>query len=518
MQLCLSITSLTGCFHGLAPGGEPEWPPAPFRVFQALVAAAAAEGPGPEWARATFGWLERQAPPKIIAPRPHHGRAYLQWVPHNHADLAATAVVRGTEPTLTAAMAAHRTAKTVQPTWVGEGAKVHYVWSIDPPSQAEASQHVGVLALIAQRLTVLGRGIDLVMGSVRLLGDAELEQLPGQRWCPGSTGPASSLRVPVCGTFQGLLDRHRTETTRLQPGLLRPVGRSAPCRTLNYTAQHAAATRPYAAFVFRPVEPRSTAWQAFPLQEAVSVAGMLRHAAIEAALADPADWRDADWARSFVAGHGPRERPESFPRFSYLPLPSIGHTRADRLIRRALVAESGQSTGQTGQSAAWISAALSGARLQPADPRASCAIIEPVQGQALREDSVFRRYLGAGGHDSDWVSVTPVILPGYDDGKPAKRRRLLARCLEHAGLSVSKMECSRWPHGAGMFRRPSYLQGLPGLHLRLRNSEPIGGPVALGAGRHCGLGVFAAVAPSQGRAWAAPGADRERTALVDSAA
>lgn len=54
---------------------------------------------------------------------------------------------------------------------------------------------------------------------------------------------------------------------------------------------------------------------------------------------------------------------------------------------------------------------------------------------------------------------------------------------------------SFWPGGelALAFRRPDYLRNnhWSVYHVRLRWKQPINGPLALGAGRHCGLGVFA---------------------------
>ena len=41
------------------------------------------------------------------------------------------------------------------------------------------------------------------------------------------------------------------------------------------------------------------------------------------------------------------------------------------------------------------------------------------------------------------------------------------------------------------FKRPEYLGHLPAWHVRIVFRSPTSGPVALGAGRHCGLGVFA---------------------------
>ena len=103
-----------------------------------------------------------------------------------------------------------------------------------------------------------------------------------------------------------------------------------------------------------------------------------------------------------------------------------------------------------------------------------------------------------------WVSITPVILPGYDDNKPVKRERLLMDCLRHAGIdpsAVISIESRRaaWrPRGAGMpmsphsaYVRPNYLRGLPACHVRVTFKALQAGPLSLGAGRHIGLGVCA---------------------------
>lgn len=73
-----------------------------------------------------------------------------------------------------------------------------------------------------------------------------------------------------------------------------------------------------------------------------------------------------------------------------------------------------------------------------------------------------------------WTSVTPVMLPGYDDRKAVKRERLLMECIEHAWIDPAAVEhnesratgwptCSGWvpslPHRA--FKWPAYLNQLP---------------------------------------------------------
>ena len=39
--------------------------------------------------------------------------------------------------------------------------------------------------------------------------------------------------------------------------------------------------------------------------------------------------------------------------------------------------------------------------------------------------------------------------------------------------------------------RPNHLDGLTAVHMRLSFEHPVEGPMAVGAGRHCGFGLFA---------------------------
>ena len=62
---CLTVRFLdpVPTFHGRGDGSEPEWPPSPLRLFQALVAASAARWPGShfgDYAAPALKWLEAQ--------------------------------------------------------------------------------------------------------------------------------------------------------------------------------------------------------------------------------------------------------------------------------------------------------------------------------------------------------------------------------------------------------------------------------------------------------------------------
>ena len=78
----------TARFHGMHQG-TPEWPPAPARVFQALVAGVAQGHVLAEEPAAALQWLERLGPPLIAAPLRTVGQAVSLYVPNNDADALA---------------------------------------------------------------------------------------------------------------------------------------------------------------------------------------------------------------------------------------------------------------------------------------------------------------------------------------------------------------------------------------------------------------------------------------------
>lgn len=101
-----------------------------------------------------------------------------------------------------------------------------------------------------------------------------------------------------------------------------------------------------------------------------------------------------------------------------------------------------------------------------------------------------------------WSTVTPVVWPGHDDHDARKSEGILRKAFVQAGVSpelVATIEDLDWrPVGfrAGLelahrYRTPDKIEGRQ-YHVRVRFPHPIRGPLAIGAGRYRGLGVFAA--------------------------
>lgn len=520
-HLLISVTFLQRTCHarlGKEDAAANEWPPSPLRLFQAMVAGAAARWAGDDGSTraaltaeapvAALKWLENlctATPPTILAPRSVTGQAVPRYVPNNSADLVAARWARGD----VLATFEDRTKKVFRPTHLLDGDTVYYLWPLDETSEREARQHEPLLAGAAHCIVALGWGIDAAIGDARVVDATHADALSGERWEPGRI-ETPGLRLPVSGTLDALMTKHAAFLNRLKDGVFHPVPPLLVFATSAYRRATDLPPRPFAAFILRPLD-KDVGYASFRLERAACVAAMLRHAACEAAQndLDPAGWRSEEWSLRFVAGHGPagapkrRDKADAHPRFSYLPLPTIGHAYADGLIRRAIIAE---PFGGDGRSARWAEQRLAGAALMDED-RGLVARLETVEPDEAEFGRVFRLF--AARRDSEaavaWTSVTPVILPGYDDNKPAKRERLLLDCLRHAGIDLASVESlesrpAAWPvRGGGApallhsaYRRPKYLQHLPTCHVRLRFRAPVAGPIALGAGRHCGLGVCAA--------------------------
>jgi CRISPR-associated protein Csb2 len=70
-------------------------------------------------------------------------------------------------------------------------------------------------------------------------------------------------------------------------------------------------------------------------------------------------------------------------------------------------------------------------------------------------------------------------------------------CIEQAGIPLEpiadlEVQTAPWLGVSGRsFKRPRQLEKLPSCHVRLYFKKPVAGPLALGAGRHRGLGIMA---------------------------
>jgi CRISPR-associated protein Csb2 len=483
-------------FHGRSDGGEPEWPPSPLRLFQALVAAAAARWRGSEFAdraQSALKWFEARNPAIVAHAIRSERTAYRTYVPHNAGDLMTAAWKRGD---IDASMATHRIEKDIRATRLivpeGEFGTIRYLYPLpndDPAFDAIKT----VLADTARSVSHLGWGIDMVVADASIISGDEASKLAGERWFPAQRGNPR-LRVPRAGTLDGLIRKHTAFLNRIGPNGFQPVPPLSEFDVVSYRTSSAPIPRPYAVFELRNDDGSRFG---YPQNKLIHLAGMVRHLAIRSMTDSPPGGVPDDWVRTYVAGHAVPGRADH-RQFSYLPLPSIGHFHTDPSVRRVMIAAAVGDERLLNR----LATRMAGQQLEPTP---ETKLRDPPILVRCRGDKVTDFYTSEA---KTWASVTPVILPGHDDRKPDKTRRLIEKALLQSGTdqacefewsSISHFPKSLTAHKYDRnkrrigYIRPDHLLNQTAVHLRLEFEYPVAGPLAIGSGRHCGLGLFARV-------------------------
>jgi CRISPR-associated protein Csb2 len=390
------------------------------------------------------------------------------------------------------------TGKTCWPTIMFDTPEIHYLWPV-----GEECSRVPSLIAASRCLVCLGWGIDMAYGNCQLLDEEQSKKLTGIRWFPrpGTLRDYGLLRVPKQGSMADLRRAHRSVLARIEQdeSLLRTVYKPQVFDRVFYSSIERPLGRPAVVFALRTSgdDPYP-----YPHAKLMHLAGMTRHVAIEAMTDYPPDGLEdaAAWVESFVAGHRPAGN-DNHERFSYVPLPSIGHKHADAIIRRMMIAAPFGYERHLNH----LVDQLQGIQLQPEDGRDG-PVLERLERP--RTDAVAHRYLQP---SSVWASVTPVILSGHDDCKPAKTIKLIERALRQSGIDqpcqftwgalpnfsncLTAYKYDREKRHIGYYR-PQHLEGLTAVHIRVAFDHPIPGPLYVGAGRHYGFGVLASVSRS----------------------
>lgn len=530
---CITVRFLQPEYHGRCDRDVPEWPPSPLRVFQSLIAASAArwnERVRLEYAVPALRWLERQPAPSIVAAVGEPSQVkYRLYVPDNVGDKVAGSWSRGGADSI----ANYRTEKDVRPTHLRHGDDaVFYLWPL-ADSSAEFETHREVLLAAARSITHLGWGVDMVVAEGSVISAEDSDKLPGERWRPWHDRTADGLRVPVEGTLNALIAKHDAFLNRLGPEGFNPVTPLTAFRVVGYRRATDPPQHPFTAFSL--LRPDASGFRPFDTARgAMVVAGMLRHAAGSDHVIRALGWSPEKVA-GLILGHGeaPGEphRPVRGSRLAYIPLPSIefrgeGKPHVVGSIRRALITVFG---GPGNDELQQLTRLLSGTDL------IGEATDDPVAmlSQIPSSDRTVRCYAKP---STTWATVTPVILPGYDDPRKLRRRlptsdegprvdsqeqeRLLARldgridhllrkAVRQAGYSdelarhaeIEWRKVGFWPRTemATRYACPDTLRRFRRLHIRITWRDAIGepvaipGPICLGGGRFGGLGLFAAI-------------------------
>jgi len=506
--LCFTLRFLDPVpqFHGRGDDGDPEWPPSPLRLFQSLVSAAAQRWRDDEFrnnAQPALQWLER-IQPTLVTPRvASESFGYRMYVPNNSGDLMTAAWARGDTDT---SMAKFRVEKDVRPLNL-QGEAIRFLF----PLSDGACPHFDVLQAAARSVTHLGWGIDMVAGNAEILTNEQAAALPREVWRATTDQSGTALRVAPEGTLSALLEKHQKFLGRLTDGGFKPVPPLTTFRVVGYRRATEPPQRQFAAFSI--LKPDASGLKSFdPLRRTRDVAGMVRHAAAEAA-------RDQGWTDEqinvFVHGKSldgaqPSSGANSPDRFQYLPLPTINPLRVDS-IRRVLIV----APPHCNQKITWARRAMAGVELIN-DSKQPEALLTILPGS----DNVLQQYTG---RSTKWSTVTPVILPGYDDPDHLRRKLkkgvdaetqkrfldrldaridgLLRKAFLQAGYSSElvaqiKLEWRDVGFRAGVelasrYLPPENLNKSPRYQVRVTFPLNIIGPIAVGGGRFRGFGLFA---------------------------
>ena len=494
--LLVTVRLYEGRYHGLDDRHACEWPPAPARLFQALLSGAARGATVPAVAQAALDWLQTLPPPVIAAPRGIPGQACINYVPNN--DLDAVLPGRRYED----AVARTRVGKRIRPTLFDAAAPILYCWFVLNGDDG----HAPALCAVADEVYQLGRGVDMAWAEAVVVDSDDAERRIARhggivhRPSGGGEGsqdllcPRPGLRQSLTARFDGMGARFQVGGTARKPvrAFVQP-----PKPRLQRVAYGADPHR----FVFELREGDArAAYAGWPLSGASALVQSARDKAAEHLRAAVPDL--ADPVEHYLIGCDAGEEDKS-SRVRIVPIPSVGHEHADLSIRRLAV---------------WVppTCPLASDDVAWAFSQVAWADDDGVIVRELHrvdDDGMVVRFQRRGRH---WRSVTPLALPiarrrridpdrRAEDAKAGAERaaeeaRAVAavhHALRHAGVVVpmARVLVQREPFARHGARAERFAQGtrFPKetlWHAAITFTEPVSGPLLLGNGRFLGLGLM----------------------------
>lgn len=479
--LLVSVRLLDGRYHGSGV-----WPPSPFRLFQALVAAAHTGRDASTDEISALRWLENLAPPIIVAPKARQSVTTTYYVPRNGADAAGGDLAKA---------AKNRDAKLSRPWLFDENVPFVYVWNFDTDDMQALT-----LSSITERLYQLGRGIDIAFANAESMSAVEAEQRilahPGAVYRPSPNGSGNTLPCPrKNNSFNSLIKRHLAQLSRLKgeefrkvpPPLFDMLGYDCPSAKLLYDIT---GNTPADAYAVQPLT--ETAKFAEKVRDLVA----RRFSCLES-------YPLADYVGRIILGRNAEEEDKAL-RIRIIPLPSIGSLHTPQGIRRLLV-EVPPDCPIPLDDIAWVFSGLNlGVDLDTGE------VIDEVGPILVSADD--RKMLVHYGVETGktvrvWRTVTPAALPiNRQRGKTCGNDRAInenqiahaaRQALRHAGLDAKAeiRHIQREPFDmkgacAGEFAHGKRFPAIRLYHLEVAFDVPIAGPILIGDGRYLGLGLM----------------------------
>lgn len=492
-----------------------EWPPAPARLFQALVAGAARGMRLADEDVAALEWLETLKAPIIAVPASRPGQSYTTYVPSNDLDtiwgpLAGKSAKIKSKNWDPKNLGKIRTEKSLRSKIFCQKTPLLFAWSFDthsPKSETVAEDHTRTICRMAEQLYQLGRGVNMAWAWAELVeaGEAEtrLDRHGGVVYRPTETGTGQALLCPAEGSLASLRKRYKESGNRFTTRSMNKQGkpelifRQPPKPRFTKVVYDAKTQR----FLFElRTGSREESFAPWPLVRATELVVSLRDKAVEK-LKEGFPGEVGTINRVLV-GRDAREADKA-ARVRILPLPSIGHEHADRKIRRVLV-EVPPNCPLRADDIAW---AFSG--IAEADPETG----EIRWNLVPAEERNMLKHYGVGNNkqdDTTWRTVTPAALTvrriRRTRNTAAGIKRLaheesaahaVIQALRHAGIKVptKSIRIQREPLAGNETRAERFAchERFPARclhHLEITFSQAVAGPLVIGNGRYLGLGLM----------------------------
>jgi len=480
--LAVSVYLLDGRYNGAG-----DWPPSPFRLFQALVAAAWTGRAANKAELNALKWLESlPEPPIILAPPAIQAKATTYYVPRNAADVCKGDMEKA---------AKMRDAKVFKPWIIRDAAMFRYFWKA-----AGVDSFQDALTQLIDRVYQLGRGIDMAYASIAILDGAQaqycIDSHAGSVHRPAAVGTVNKAQCPLEDSLDSLTRRHAAQQRRLDNNTLR----QAPKPLFKMVSYNSPPTR----LLFDILENRPG--ERFAPQPGCQIVTLVER--IRDLLAVRLHSLGPSLLERIVIGRNAGEADKA-RRIRIIPLPSIGSIHADQQIRRVLV-EVPPDCQIESRDIEW---ALSGLDLS-VDPETGEVIDAAGPLFVVTDDRKMLSHYGVVANDQRgwqvWRTVTPAALSvRHPRGKMSGGRRAehlgavahaARQALRHAGFpdGVEVLLVQREPFDtkgslAAEFAEDSRFQSRQLYHLEVMFSEPVTGPVVVGNGRYLGLGLCAPV-------------------------
>ena len=477
MSLVLEVEYLSGVsFAAIGPDSPvPDWPPQPDRIFSALVATWGLRGSQEPEARA-LEWLEKQAPPHVLAPTAHARTSATVFVPPNDPRSDRQKNARGVFPPLRSRQPRRfPAARPSEPT-------TRLAWDGPAPDQVTLS----ALQRLAHDTAYVGHSASLTRC----------------RFFIDNGKPAAAAEQSV----------HR----RIYPGRFAELRRDfdagrRPLRGPVFVAPAARAMVPASVFGVRWLLFEHVDGDMPDLRACAIVSKTIRDALLSG-------YGRAGLAQEIpevVSGHAQNGRPSRAPHLAIVPLPFAGFPYADgHVMGYALVPP---RNGALLDDPRFLKAMRAIAAM--ADQRRILTINSKegashgfcVRLALTQESPAGKRSLDPSSYlrpARAFATVTPIVLDRHlkkeGEARESEIEAQIAAACRNVGLpepsevaadkhSALEGAPSAYPSGRSpewmRWRVPGSLASRQLTHAVICFAAPVEGPVILGAGRHIGLGL-----------------------------